>query len=352
MASLLGRAIECSGDSRTRGRAHGEALRVAIADTLERWAEYTARATGLHPAAYIEGLLAATDFVPAIAHHTPGLLEEVRGIAEGAGVAFDTMLAHNLMDEQWWHHHEGGAGQACSLVSVPAGPDRPAMLAQNMDLPDWTDGAQAVVHHRGPDGLDTVVLTAAGMIGLTGLNSAGVGVCVNALSMLRHAADGLPVAFALRGALERPSGAGAAAFLRSVPHASGQHYAVADPEGAVGIECSAGKTVDSASGGRFWHTNHPLRSRDIDPGAPDPEGTDDSRTRQRRLEQLAAGLESADDCKRLLSDREAPLCVHPAPERRWLTFGSVVYELETPPRAWVAAGPPDTTAFAEHRLPG
>ena len=52
---------------------------------------------------HVAGLLAATRFVPAIEASTPELLEEVRGIAEGAGVSFERILAYNLMDEEWWY---------------------------------------------------------------------------------------------------------------------------------------------------------------------------------------------------------------------------------------------------------
>src|SRR5438034_663001 len=78
-----------------------------------------------------------------------------------------------------------------------------ALLAQNMDLPEVMDGGQTILRSTAPDGTRTVVLTAAGMIGLTGCSSAGVGVCVNTLSMLNHSPDGLPVAFVVRGLLER-----------------------------------------------------------------------------------------------------------------------------------------------------
>ena len=245
MSTMVATPIECHGDGRTRGRAQGETLRAQIADAFERWAEHTAHATGMHPDAYVEALLADTDFLPAIARHTPELLEEVRGIAEGSGMTLDSVLAYNLMDEQWWHQADLVAGHACSLLAVPAEDGRPALVAQNMDLPDWMDGAQAVVHHHTPSG-DALVLTAAGMIGLTGVNSDGVGVCVNTLAMLHHSADGLPVAFAMRGALERSSAADAAAFLRSAPHASGQHYAVVGRDGAAGLECSAAGAEECA----------------------------------------------------------------------------------------------------------
>ncbi len=131
-------------------------------------------------------------------------------------------------------------------------------------------------------------------------------------------------------------------------HASGQHYAVADRVAAIGLECSAGGAVDSGSG-HLCHTNHPLASADIEPAADEPSGTADSKNRQRRLEQ-ADGAVDAQAARTLLADRVTPLSVHASPERPWLTFGSVVYELAERPRAWIAPGPPDHVPFAEHRV--
>ena len=59
-------------------------------------------------------------------------------------------------------------------------------------------------------------------------------------------------------------------------------------------------------------------------------------------------MASAENCKRLLSDRDAPLSVHASTDKPWMTFGSVVYEVGEPVRAWIAAGPPDHTPYSEH----
>jgi isopenicillin-N N-acyltransferase like protein len=350
VAISLSPVVECSGSNRERGRAQGEALRDRIEGVLERWGMSAATRTGTRPERYVDELLAASDFLPAISRETPGLVDELEGIAEAAHVNFRALLALNLLDEEWWHATDRGNRPACSVVAVPAGLDHGPLLAQNMDLPVWTDGAQAIVRHLHPDGLRTLVLTVAGMVGLTGVSSSAVGVCVNALSMLRHSPSGLPVAFALRGALERRSAAAAAAFLRAIPHASGQHYAVVDPATTAALECSAGGAVEVAGDGPRWHTNHPLASDDVDPYAAEPGGAADSHVRGRRLAGALPAVTGPADCRRLLADRDAPLSVHATPERPWLTFGSVVYELAERPRAWIAPGPPDHVPFAEHRV--
>jgi isopenicillin-N N-acyltransferase-like protein len=340
--------VDVSGSGRERGRAHGEALRDRIVDALGRWDAEVAERMDIPAADHVAGLLGATRFVPAIEAATPELLEEVHGIAEGAGVSFERILAYNLMDEEWWYSQAAGHRHACSLVAVAAGEGRGALLAQNMDLPEVMDGGQTVLRSTAPDGGQTVVLTAAGMIGLTGCNSDGLGVCVNTLSMLNHSADGLPVAFVLRGLLERRSLAGAEAFLRAVPHASGQHYAVGSGDDVAGFECSSGGVVASDGGeGRFWHTNHPLASRDLDPADDDPAGTANSQVRLDRLAASGPDIETMDDCEQLLADKRAPLCVASEADHNWLTFGSIAMELTSPPAVQIAPGPPDRTAWID-----
>ena len=133
--------VECRGDGRKRGRAHGEALREPIHGLLERWdADVAARLAG-PPQALVSRLVETTGFVAAIERHTPDLLDEVRGIAEGSGVAFDRILALNLMDEEWWFTAPAEPRRRVHLIAVGPAEGRPAVLAQNMDLPELMDGA-------------------------------------------------------------------------------------------------------------------------------------------------------------------------------------------------------------------
>jgi isopenicillin-N N-acyltransferase like protein len=346
MATGTHEAVILEGDGRGRGHAHGEQLRERIAAALDALESDIARRTGRLPAEHVRDFLAATGFLPTIQERTPDLLQEVRGIAEGANADFPLVLAHNLLDEEWWYSES--TGQSCSVLAVAPEEGRSSLLAQNMDLPAWTDGSQVVLHCRDPQGDEAVLLSMAGMIGLTGVNSRGLGLCVNALGMLRHSASGLPVAFAMRGALDQPTRERAAAFLATTPHASGQHFALADQHGIRGLECSAGGAQAIVSGPRTWHANHPLATEDVDPASELPEGTADSHVRQERLADLVPEVEKPEDCMEVLCDGEAPICKHATASFPWLTFGSVVYELTASPRAWFALGPPDRTPFVRH----
>jgi len=165
------RVVELSGSSLEAGRAHGEQLRPDIERGVSAWSDRIERATGLRGQAYAASFLAATDFIPTIESFTPSLLEEVRGIAEGAGQSFEVMLAYQLIDEEWWYRSSVTRAkrtgvEACSAVGVLKG-DGTSIVAQNMDLPSYYDGTQVVLRIKTEGDLEKLVFTPAGIIATT-----------------------------------------------------------------------------------------------------------------------------------------------------------------------------------------
>jgi isopenicillin-N N-acyltransferase like protein len=338
--------VDCAGDGRTRGRAHGEAAREAVVAAVGRWADATAAASRTPIERYASRFLESTELLPAVARHCPELHAELHGMAEGADVPFALVAAYNLMDEQWWYDAERG----CSVIGV-AHPGAPVVLAQNMDLPAFMDGSQLVLRVSGSDQPEALVLTSAGLLGLAGVNAAGVAVCVNTLMMLRHSSRGLAVAAVLRGALACRDRHAAAAWLRDVPHASGQHYAVADRRGVVGFECSAGGAALSCppDARTLLHTNHPLASTDVDPHLEDRlERAGRIANSERRQGFLVANGDEVDGdeaAKELLEDRATPICVVPSPGRATQTFASVAFRLGSQVDAEFRLGLPETATW-------
>ncbi|MEI6372819.1 MAG: C45 family peptidase [Actinomycetes bacterium] len=329
-----------TGDGRARGLAQGEHLREAIHEVLERVID------AMGGPAQVDSFIENTRFRDAIATHTPDLLAEFEGIAAGAGVPANHLLAHNLMDEHWWWSETQGNREACSTLATP-GP--PALVGQTMDLDRLLDGSQRAVTHSTTDSSVTV-LTSAGLVGLCGASSAGFGICVNALTTLEHSGSGLPVAFVLRGALAQPNADAAAEFIRSVPHASGQHYAIvgrgsSGSSGSAGsivtssVECSAFGAVTSAEpGSRFGHANHPLATTDINPAMIPAESRSD--LRQSVLDIAGSEVTTADDLVELLT--ASPLCLTRRDDREWFTFGAIVVEINDVVTMRYTLGPPDT----------
>ncbi|MFJ3673274.1 C45 family autoproteolytic acyltransferase/hydrolase [Streptomyces sp. NPDC090106] len=334
--------LDCAGSGLEIGRAHGEQARDAVRQALERWRERTAGPAGRSSAAALVG---ASPLLDTVRRLTPAIADELRGIAEGAGVPFADVVAYNCMDEQWWmQRHDRLHG--CSVIGAwtAAG----GHLTQNMDLPPFMDGSQVVLRVRPDDGPAQLLLSAAGLVGLTGVNEHGVAVCVNTLGMLRTDPRGLPVAAVIRSALGHRTRTEAVAFLHRVPHASGQHYAVGDGDGLDSLECSAGGTVQvpaSVPGGvRLAHTNHPLTSGDLDPDAlreVDQEGRlRDSRARLRFLADRLGSTTTRSGAEALLADDTVPIRMPGTGGLPLRTFGTVSYRLGEHPHARFRLGGP------------
>ena len=321
-----------AGDAPTRGRACGETLSVEIRKTLSRVVG------DIGGDDEVTRFLSETNFEPAIALYTPDLLAELNAIADGAGVSRNHLLVHNLMDEHWWWSQTSGHREACSTLAMAL---EPPLLGQTMDLPVHLDGSQVAIRTTYPEGTSVVLLTSAGLIGLCGASSGGFAVCVNALTTLDHSSTGLPVAFVIRGALAQPDVDSAVDFIRSVPHASGQHYAVVGhrADGSVAttsLEASGSGVVTAATpDSTFAHTNHPLRSTHVDHSMV---GTvSDSELRQSVLEAGSRTLASLDELCALLSKQ--PLCIKRDSQPEWFTFATLSVELGTPLTVRYALGP-------------
>jgi hypothetical protein len=263
------RVLELQGTPYERGVQHGTTFRAEIAELLGRWDRELQREHHLTLPAFVERFLAATSYDAATRRWLPEMLDEVRGIAAGAGQPYATMFAWQLIDEVW-AQAPSILREKCTSVGVDRRADQPTITAQNLDVPRWYHGSQCVLRLRDESrDLQQLVVTIPGVVALAGMNSARVGVAVNTLLQLRPCRDGLPVAFVVRGLLAQPDHAAALAFLNRVPHASGQNYTVGGPDTAPGFECSAGKVVQYlpyAAATFTWHTNHACVNDDFEPG--------------------------------------------------------------------------------------
>ena len=94
--------LEVGGTPRERGRQYGAGLKALIRARDAAWRRSLETQTGRPADAVISDLVHGTDFLPVIERHTPDLLEEVRGVADGAGLSFEAIYAAQLMDEEWW----------------------------------------------------------------------------------------------------------------------------------------------------------------------------------------------------------------------------------------------------------
>ena len=361
------------GIPRIRGQKHGESLRSKIRKNLELMKEDLGKSHKVDPDKAINEFLNDTNFLPAIDLWTPGLYSEIQGIAEGSACSLQEILALNFTDELWCYGIKDKAGEwkgpynKCTAAAAYGQPGLSTLCGQNMDIPYWHDGQQVLLRIRHENGLESLVFSSAGLIALNGVNNRSVGISVNAIFELDHCSTGLPVAFIIRGALERTDYADAVSFIRSVPHASGQNYLVSGPDEVVSLECSSGEVVDFKVAGhpkRLWHANQALANNDRDifeqlvadlPEEKYRRGFLNSETRvcavENRMSDPLVPV-TLNTLKEVFASRDHPdfpISYHYDVDAGILGFtaGCVIYEIpkSAPPLMHLTAGPPDISEF-------
>lgn len=134
------------------------------------------------------------------------------------------------------------------------------------------------------------MVTEAGIIGKIGMNSYGVGVCLNAIRTPGMDASRMPVHLGLRTVLESHNAKEAIKTLKKFGLAAPGHMLIADGEsGGYGVEFTSStiEVVEMDEVGRVCHTNHLIKKHD---GVDEPPYLRDSPVRLRRVMELSNKL--------------------------------------------------------------
>src|SRR6185436_6792371 len=195
--------VDVSGNAFERGRMHGERARARVERSIANYAHLFA----FCDIAWEEAQRRALAYRDAIGGLDASLLDEIEGIAAGAGRKPGEILALNARTELLPPTYLGKAGAPsgeCTAIAVRAHASATGgtLLAQNWD---WL-GAQreALILLRVPesDHPGFLTLTEAGMLAKIGMNTLGFGICLN---ILRSVDDGkrtgVPVHVLLRALL-------------------------------------------------------------------------------------------------------------------------------------------------------
>jgi isopenicillin-N N-acyltransferase-like protein len=378
--------VEVSGSPRERGRQHGEACRWQVqqyAATLLRAlrGEAALRSVAVQegPSLGAEDLSArALTFLPAFEAHAPHLVDEIRGIAEGADVPFAAALLVNVRAEVAALSHLPAAagtaqraeasvlGLACIAQASQAGEGCTAfavgrdattgvsvILGQNQDQDPVMEELGIVLRVRPDVGPPMVMATFGGLVGYPGLNAAGVAQFQNALSngVWRHALPHYPVK---RMLYERRTVGDAIRVFETVQVASCANYLLGDSTGRlVDLEVTpCGYARVGPRDGILVHTNH-FRSTRFRSQERLLQSLPDSQHRLDRMTALlraSSGRITLDTVQAALRDhdgRPASICRH-EPHRPVKTIASIIAEPDQG-RLHVARGNPcenDNVAYS------
>jgi hypothetical protein len=246
-----------------RGLQHGSALKKEFHELIKLWKEDIQKTYKTEADVFLKNFLTATNFQKAIKEWTPQLWDELKGISEGSGIDFDTVFAFQLVDEIWVLGKDIQA-EKCTSIGLAKTEKHPALVAQNLDIPTFYQGFQTLLHIKDPaQDLETFLFTFPGFIAANGINSHSVAVVVNAVQQLESSRDGLPVAFVIRGILQRRTYADALKFIKAIKHGAPQNYMIGGAEEMGSFECSTtnvSEFIPFEKASFTYHTNHPLKN--------------------------------------------------------------------------------------------
>jgi isopenicillin-N N-acyltransferase-like protein len=285
-------------------------------------------------------------------------LVEMRGIAAGASCDLVDVLLINARSELMVATGECTALAATPEVTVQG----QVLLGQNWDWFTAIDAEPILLHVRQPGRPEILTLTEAGQVAKIGLNSAGLGVCLNFLGH-QHRGQGLPVHVILRQMLDCAHLGQAVRAALSPPRAGAANILLAHAGGDIlDLELTA-TDADFIYGDGGWlvHANH-FESPRLRPG--DTELSTSMSTlaraaRARRLMSAAAvdpGI-SEDTFRAILRDHaygSYAICRHAEPSepplQQTATCASAIMDLSGR-SLHLVAGQPCQAPYQKYSLP-
>jgi isopenicillin-N N-acyltransferase-like protein len=255
--------VVAMGGPRERGRTYGHAARDRVHHSIELYQAIFAHYTGL---AWEQVRARAGAFVEPIDALDVQLLPELEGIAEGAGVDAEDILALNVRTEVMYGLGAPGAAAAeCTAVGLAGtrSAEGHVLVAENWD---WKPRARdtcvlLVMAPHGRPGFLTLV--EAGLLAKSGMNEAGIGQVVNALVSSRDRGQaGAPFHAILRRTLTSGSLEEAVDAVRRPHRASSANYLLGSAgDGIADVEAAPGgpDMVTVTTGDLLVHANHFLR---------------------------------------------------------------------------------------------
>lgn len=357
--------IAVEGGPRERGRQYGAAARERIHRSIDAYREVFAHYADWD---WSRVRREAEAFRAPIEAFGVRYLDEMSGIAEGAGVDGLDVLAINVRTEVMYAATARDAdrlrrlpSECSSFAALPARAGGRLLVGQTWDWLVHAFDTCVVLEAHQDDGPDFVTVVEAGLLAKTGMNSAGIVLCTNALvTDADRGRPAVPYHVLLRAILDAETAADGLVALQRAERASSANFLLGHEDGvALDVEAAPGDFsrlfLGYAQDGVILHTNHFVNpgfdGRDVSVWA-----MPDSPFRMARLRQRVAEHDLDLDVgfwQSLLADHAThPLgvCCHPdprAPEaERAATVAAVIAD-PAERRLWVAAGNPCTAGWEE-----
>ncbi|MEI3611351.1 C45 family peptidase [Pseudogracilibacillus sp. SO30301A] len=251
--------LTCKGSPKEIGKQHGEQGKQQVLYSLKTYEEL------FHGYQFIDWKQArerALLHVDAIEKYDAELIEEMEGVAEGAGVDFEDILALNARSEIALGSYGGrGFSDGCTAIATFPPVSRDIIIGQNWDWKGQQQKSLLLMEIEQKSKPAVTIVTEGGIIGKIGFNSEGLGLCFNALLTDKKSND-VPIHLGLRAVLNSHTLPEAISKLKDGQIAATASFVIgkADKDGsgmAVNAEVSPfGIDLVGGTDGSFVHTNH------------------------------------------------------------------------------------------------
>ncbi|WP_158735660.1 C45 family peptidase [Alteribacillus sp. YIM 98480] len=241
------------------GKQHGEYGKEQVMKSLETYEQLF---YGYQKISWIQAKEKALQHIAAIEKLDAHLIEEMEGVAEGAGVDFEDILTLNARSEIALGNYNGKSfSDGCTAIAVTAPLIHDTIIAQNWDWKARQLNSLLLVEIYQKNKPVITMVTEGGMIGKIGMNSSGMGVCFNAL-LTNKKTNSIPIHLGLRSVLNSHTLSEAISKLNNGNIAAAANFLIGNDNGngsgmAVNLEVSPfGIDVVGETDGKLVHTNH------------------------------------------------------------------------------------------------
>jgi len=252
------RVIEISGKPYDRGVQYGKQAKDLIDICISNYSRYIAIDSGMD---WAMARRVATGYKKRIEAFRPDYIDEMKGIADGAGCEFEDILALNCRSEL--RAMSGYVPAECTAFGVLPlrSADGHTYTGQNWDNQTLQRKCMVIVKIRRDDGPDVMLFTEAGFIGGKGMNGNGVSLMLNAL-FVGYEKEALPLHIKMRAAVECGDISSAFSALATGATGVGANLLLGTEGMAVSLELLPhDNDAILPTDGIVVHTNHILSPR-------------------------------------------------------------------------------------------
>lgn len=259
--------VDVSGTPYERGRQHGAAVPARVKRSIELYGGQLGE-LGYDDAAKTALINEFAEEIEAFGAH---YIEEMRGIADGAGVALEDIVMVNarteviakarLVKNRPIELEQAELDDGCTGAVIL--PERSATGAvihgQNWDWKAECAETAIVLRVRRDDGPDILTFVEAGGLARSGMNSAGICITANYLESERDFTQtGVPLALIRRKVLEQEHFAFAIKAVAATPKSCSNNMMISTVQGfAIDFECAPDEAFPIyPENGLITHANH------------------------------------------------------------------------------------------------